>query len=99
MTWNSEKIKKLRCRLGWTQADLARKLNCGSELIQSWESKQDQLLQAIEVHSDTLFILEKQAEFQADQVFHSPLAESILDETQATQVDSEIVKRRFYENN
>lgn len=99
MTWNPEKIKTLRCRLGWTQADLARKLNCDSELVQSWESPQNKVLQAIEVHSDVLFILEKQAEIAAEQIFQSPLAESILEETRQTQVDAEIVKRRFYENN
>lgn len=99
MTWTSDKIKVLRCRLGWTQAELARKLNCDSKLIRRWESSSSQDLQSIDLHIDSLILLEKQAESASEQVFRSPLAETILDETRAVQVDSDAVKRRFYENN
>jgi hypothetical protein len=68
--------------------------------VQAWESTtQAQALTSIELHADSLVLLEKQAELAADLVFQSPLAETILDETHATQVDSNVVKRRFYENN
>lgn len=99
MEWNSDKIKTLRCRLGWTQAELARKLKCESNLISAWESSSSKELKGLELHADALVLLEKQAEVASDQIFQSPLAETILDETRASQVDSEIVKRRFYENN
>jgi DNA-binding transcriptional regulator YiaG len=100
MTWNPEKIRNLRCRLGWTQADLARRLNCESRLVQTWESTtQEQALASIELHADSLVLLEKQAEVAADFVFQRPLAEAILDETKTTQVHTNIVKRRFFENN
>ncbi len=99
MTWTSDKIKLLRCRLGWTQAELARKLNCKSDLVSSWESSRSSVLTAIELHIDTLMLLEKQAEFAADQIFQNPLAESILEETHSAQVSSDVVKRRLYEKN
>ena len=103
MMWTPEKIKILRCRLGWTQSELARKLKCELELIGLWESSQCKELVAIESHIegyiDALILLEKQAEMAADQVVQCPLAESILDENKISQVDMEVVKRRFYENN
>jgi len=99
MTWNSDKIKILRCRLGFSQADLARRLNCESELIQSWELTDSRQLLILEQHADLLVLLEKQAEVASEHLFQSPLAESILEETRATQIDVEAVKRRFYENN
>jgi len=99
MTWNSDKIKTLRCRMGWTQAELARRLECDSSLIHDWEMIETGEVPALEMHIDVLILLEKQAEFASDQVFQSPLAEAILDESQCTQVDSDSVKRRFFENN
>ncbi len=99
MTWNAEKIKTLRCRLGFTQSELARKLHCESDLINTWESAQKNELQGIALHMDTLILLEKQAESAADQIFHSPLAETILEETHESQVHVEAVRLRFFEKN
>lgn len=38
MDFNHTKIRTLRQRLGWSQAEMARQMGCSAELIQSWES-------------------------------------------------------------
>ena len=40
MNWTGEEIKELRLRLGWCQANLARRLNCSLDLLEKWEANQ-----------------------------------------------------------
>lgn len=35
--WNSEKIKALRLRHGWSQGDLALRLGCRQQTVSEWE--------------------------------------------------------------
>ncbi len=97
--WNAGKIKFLRCRLGFSQSELARRLKCDAGLVRSWESVDKtsgmSILEDIELHSETLVLLENQAETLTDQILQGPLAETVLDETQESQVNSEDVRRRF----
>lgn len=38
MEWDSHNIRSLRRRLGWSQSDLARRLQIESASVQTWES-------------------------------------------------------------
>jgi transcriptional regulator with XRE-family HTH domain len=37
LAFTGSEIKKLRQRLGWSVAEMARRLGCDSELIHAWE--------------------------------------------------------------
>jgi transcriptional regulator with XRE-family HTH domain len=37
MTWNGNKVRELRLRIGWSQAEMARQLGCDIGLIRDWE--------------------------------------------------------------
>jgi len=101
MEWNAEKIKTLRCRMGWSQSDLARRLNCDPELVIHLEQSNGPVpeidqLQRQELVS-TMMMLENQAESHADQVLQESLAEVILEETHEQQIDQESVRKRFWD--
>jgi transcriptional regulator with XRE-family HTH domain len=96
MVWDSEKIKDLRLRLGYSTSDLARHLNCESVDIRTWEigtaEPNDEVLQKLE-------LLLRQADFCADELACNPLADNLLDADDLGQIDLASVKSRFSENN
>lgn len=96
MSWNPEKIRFLRQRMGWSQSDLARRLQCESKLVIDWEVG-GRAPHAM--HLQTLELLSFQAENIMDQVLSSPLAEIMMDETHQSQITLESVKKRFSERN
>ena len=83
--------------MGWTQSELARRLHCETEQIQTWEAKEVSPLICLQNHLDALMLLEREAEMHSDMVVHSALAEVILDETHEGQIDSDSVQKRFFE--
>lgn len=98
MSWNPEKIRELRLRLGWSPSDLARRLHCESASISSWESGKvlpnDGQLQLLE-------LLDRQADAYADEVSQTALADSVLDHAEVgsiEQINLQVVKRKFTEN-
>ena len=38
MSFNGSDIRLLRQRLGWSLAEMARQMGCGTELLKKWES-------------------------------------------------------------
>jgi len=96
MSWNPEKIRFLRQRMGWSQSDLARRLQCESALVIDWEVRGRA---PHKMHLQTLELLSFQAENIMDQVLASPLAEIMMDETRQSQITLESVKKRFSERN
>jgi len=79
--------------MGWSQSDLARRLECNAHEIQSWEQKPSALIMNSKV--DQLSLLEKQAETQAQTVRQGALADLVLDETYADQIPQDVVRNRF----
>lgn len=83
MIWTKTEIKTLRLRLGWTQSDLARRLQISTLAVDFWElgsNIPDQSLQR------ELEFLLKQASFCSDETRALPGAECECDSTAAGQV-------------
>lgn len=38
LSWSGEKIKDLRRRLGWSQAELSNRLGCRQQTVSEWET-------------------------------------------------------------
>jgi ribosome-binding protein aMBF1 (putative translation factor) len=95
MVWNSDKIKSLRLRLGWSSSDLARRLNCESAIIYAYEAGKENPSGAVEAE---LNLLLKQADSAADEVSNQALAEAFLEETEQIQCELTSVKDRFVNN-
>lgn len=75
LEWNPISIRSLRLRLGWTQADLARRLQCSSTEINEWEQGST----LIEGHfKGKLEIIFRQAEACCDELQNIPRAEAEL---------------------
>jgi ribosome-binding protein aMBF1 (putative translation factor) len=94
--WNAEKIRDLRRRLGWSPSDLARRLKVESQIVIDWELGQSSPLAEL---VQNLELIAHQADFQADEIAQTPLAEIMLDESHTEQINLEVVKRRFTQNN
>lgn len=86
LVWNKETVRVLRRRLGWSQSDLARRLQCPSHFIEEIESGQtlpnDNYCQILE-------LISHQAEECCDQVQNTARAEKILDQDTLGQIHSD----------
>jgi len=92
MVWDREKIRDLRLRMGWSQSDLARRLDIDARQITDIEMgleepRQDQL--------SGLDLLLKQAEASADGMACDSLAEIVFGEDEVLQVDTTSIRRKF----
>lgn len=47
MKWLPNEIKALRLRLGWTQAELGRRLGFAQNVIESWESASSKIPETV----------------------------------------------------
>ncbi len=72
MKFNGQDIRTLRQRLGWSLAEMGRRMGCSSQLIQDWE------LEAQRPDGDALnhlcFLL-NHVESASDQVAQAPIVE------------------------
>jgi len=75
MEWTNAKIKNLRRRMGWSYADLARRLSCKKEEILALESGN---MKASKEHIDQLEIILSQCEESTAAKQSQPQAESIM---------------------
>lgn len=82
-------VRTLRLRLGWSQSELARHLNCRSTDVEIWENGG-----SIENHDflNQLQFLARQVEMCCEEVKSTPVAESLLDETMLVQIEVGRVK-------
>jgi DNA-binding transcriptional regulator YiaG len=91
-TWTKTKIKAVRLRLGWSQADLARRLHCASTEIVSWEC-------GAQIPStyflNELFIIAKYADACSHEVHRSPRAESLCDQNALGQIQFSEIKEEI----
>ncbi len=84
--WNKETIRVLRCRLGWSQSDLARRLQCPSHFIEDIETGS---LSPSEEYCQILELISHMAEECCDQVQNTARAEKILDQDSLGQIHSD----------
>jgi transcriptional regulator with XRE-family HTH domain len=93
MIWDAEKIRDLRLRMGWSQSDLARRLEVDSQSIGQLEmGLVEQTPKELSSRLDLLF---KQAEASADGVSCNSLAEIMFIEDDVLQVDTGSIRRKF----
>jgi transcriptional regulator with XRE-family HTH domain len=81
--WKHKQIRTLRLRLGWTQSDLARRLECDTKLIESLESGIENI--AVEV-VHKLELIAHQADLCGDEIQCLPAAETLCDQEHLGQV-------------
>jgi len=82
--WKNDQIRTLRLRLGWTQGDLARRLQCEAKLIESLEmGKEDAAVDL--VHK--LELIAHQADLCGSEIRCLPAAESFCDQEHLGQVE------------
>ena len=77
-------IKSLRLRLGWTQSDLARRLNCQSTDVQKWETGLSTPNSEV---SSRLELLVSHAESNAQELQSVPKAENFCERRRLGQID------------
>lgn len=82
LEWTKEGIRDLRLRLGWTQSDLARRLELNQREVLSWESG---LGEPPEAARQQLEFLLRQASFCSDEMKAIPVLEKFCDENAAAQ--------------
>ena len=92
MDWNRDRVRALRCRMGWSHSDLARRLSCEAEVIAEWERGKRV---PVNFQLERLNLLEKQADVKCDETFCLTLADIIFEESDSEQLDTSDVKNRF----
>lgn len=76
MEFKSEKVRQIRLRMGWSQSDLARRLQTDVQVIAGIEDGQTIISEDLKSHF--VFLLH-QAEILSEQIQCIPLAEQLLD--------------------
>ncbi len=89
---NKDTIKSLRLRLGWSQADFARRLNCAITEVMYWENGS----QTPTSHFlNEMFLLVKQADACSYEVHAAPLAENICEKQALGQIEFSEIKEEI----
>lgn len=91
-TWNKDAIKALRLRLGWSQADMARRLSCTSTEVELWENGSN--APAMNFQNE-LFLVAKLADACSHEVHASPLAETLCDQQALGQIEFSEIKEEI----
>ncbi len=73
--WTGAKIRSLRQRLGWSMADLSRRLGCASDVVRALECEELHPTREQEIQFERLFF---HLEIYNDQTASGPKAESVL---------------------
>jgi DNA-binding transcriptional regulator YiaG len=87
--WSHKNIRSLRLRLGWSQADLARRLSCTSADVELWEH--GEMMPNPRVANE-LILISKQADACSHEVHSCPIAESVCDRKALGQIGLSDVK-------
>lgn len=95
MNWNAKNIRQLRLSMGWTQCELSRHLKTEMALVTAWEMGQSQPSKDM---NEQLTLLAKHAEFSADVLSQTPLAELFLEESDLDQCELQSTKDKFIDN-
>lgn len=88
MALKQNEIRELRLRLGWSTAELGRRMGCCSDTVRQWES--GDLSPTVECHEHMQYLWE-QMEAQAKKIHEIPVAEEIMKSMGIDQIPREIV--------
>jgi transcriptional regulator with XRE-family HTH domain len=83
MSFKGHEIRKLRQRLGWSLAEMARQMGCSTELVSQWE------LNAANPDADSLNqlrYLSVYVETYSDQISQQPFAEQEMEDRRVSQL-------------
>lgn len=81
--WDRKELRNLRLRLGWSQSDLARRLKCEPQLIESIENGQEKCSNQIQ---NELHMILRQAEVCSDELQIQCQLENTLEKEKKDQI-------------
>ncbi|HEX4923690.1 MAG TPA: helix-turn-helix transcriptional regulator [Bdellovibrionales bacterium] len=90
--WTSAEIRQLRLRLGWSQAELARRLGCRQQTVSEWETDAYVPQNA---YSRLLELLHDHLEVHSDQVSRRPVAEILMKEVGYSQISGDELSEKL----
>lgn len=89
MEWNAIELRQLRCRLGWSRAELARRIGANVSEVTEWEAGRRQP-QADQANNLVHFL--NQAESIAASVQRRPVAEFLMTDRGLEQIhESQVI--------
>lgn len=94
MDWDCQQIRGLRLRLGWSAAELSRRLGCSVELVLCWEKSEGR--PDAEVFNQLSFLV-AYVEQNALLLTQIPLAEAVMEREHLAQITNEMVAH-FHKN-
>jgi transcriptional regulator with XRE-family HTH domain len=83
VNWTAQEIRQLRCRLGWSQAELARQMKTELAQISAWELGASPLGDQYRSRFAQFF---HQAEMNAERIQRRPIAEIIMRDRGLSQI-------------
>lgn len=83
MIWTAQNAKELRQRLGWSVAEMARRMGCKVETVMAWE--QGTLAMDGEVQNQ-MRLLEGHVLFNSKRISQTPRAEELMDRKKLAQL-------------
>jgi transcriptional regulator with XRE-family HTH domain len=89
MIWQGADVRQLRQRLGWSRAELARRLGVELSAVTTWE---DANQPPTEDYSDHLNFMLRHVESHCDSMARKPLAEALMAYLNLSQIHSEQVE-------
>ena len=85
MNWNGSKLRELRLRIGWSQAELARQLGCDIELVREWEFDETEIPFG---PSLSLSVIYNSVEANSELVSQRALSQVVMKSLGVCQIDS-----------
>jgi DNA-binding transcriptional regulator YiaG len=89
LPWTKDSIRSLRQRLGWSQAELSRRLQCDSADVDQWETGKST---PVAKFKNELQLLANQADACSKEVQSTPLVEKICDQKALGQIEFSEIK-------
>ena len=83
MIQNPEDIKQLRQRLGWSVAEMARRMGCSAELVNAWETGR------LSPDGDVINQMQYLDSFQisySERISQTPMAEKVMNDDRLSQL-------------
>jgi transcriptional regulator with XRE-family HTH domain len=95
MTWSPSDIRCLRLRLGWSAAELGRRLGCSAQQVMNWECGDHH--PDAEVFNQLSF-LGTYVEQNAARTAQIPMAEDVMTREHLAQITNDMVAQAFRKN-